>query len=61
MTAEETRASIVAWMRKQAAMWNRLAAKAEKGGNRDVMWSQIGIAASYADHADAVERGADLW
>lgn len=57
LTAEP--ALIVKWMRAQAATWERLSRKSAARGPEyaDITNSQAGIAASYTDHADAIERG----
>jgi hypothetical protein len=55
----ETEAAIVAWLRGQAATWERLSRKSAARGKEyaHITDSQASIAASYSDHADAIERG----
>lgn len=58
----EERAAIVAWLRSQGATWERLSRRSDARGSEyaDIAHSQAGIAASYQDHADAIEQGRHL-
>lgn len=61
-TFTDERAAIVAWLRSRGAFWNRLALRSEgRGpGYAATAHSQALLAASYTDHADAIESGAHL-
>jgi len=60
--AKGERDRIVAWMREQEDTWMRLAEKSAARGLEyaDVHRSQVLIAASYNDHARAIEEGMHL-
>lgn len=57
--ALDERAAVVAWLRSQAAKWERLSRASDARGPEyaEIAHSQAEIAASYSDHADAIERG----
>lgn len=60
--AEQERARVVAWLRSQAAFWERLSRRSAARGSeyRNISDCQAVIAASYCDHANSIERGDHL-